>query len=390
MPPVFSTPSPTIAQVSGKLPDGAPMLAVLAKRTYTVDRAGRLVPADDQAPLVVEPEMHADLPTLLLADSDLCPYKPRTDVVVHGHAYGFRRVRKLEAVVRVAGLEHRIAVFGERHASLSPRGEVLFSEPEPIDKVPLSYTHAYGGRDRIAEKKYYTPLTEEPELVRSMQGVDLDAASPYIYPRNPVGRGYLIETTTAAVHALQLPQLEDPSDLLTPQRIVAGDPQLWHRMPLPRGTGWIDYSWYPRIAFFGIVPIVEYFDEPPLEVERGLAPDYLADGTGKMIPERSALDVANGASLGLQAPLLRGGEPVELAGMHPTRPRWSFTVPPAPRLHTDGRNGKLNATEPVLHSLIVSPDLDTVTVLWRGCAPALRTYAPKELETMPLRVEWLA
>lgn len=386
MPPVSSTPSPTIVQVSGKLPGGEPMLAVIARRTYTADRLGRLAVAAEQTPLVGEPEMDPELPSLLLADSDLCPYKPRTDVVVHGHAWGLGR-KRLDALVRVAGHEHRIAVFGERQASLAGK-HIVISEPEPFEKVPLSYTLAYGGRDRKAEAKYFTSLAEDPDLARSMQGIDLDAASPYIYPRNPVGRGYLIEKTTAAVHALQLPQLEDPADLLTPQRIVAGTPEQWHRMPLPRGTGWVDYSWYPRIAFFGVVPVVDFFDEPPLEVERGLAPDYLADGTGQVPYERVAFDVANGASLGLQVPHLRGGEPVELHGLHRQRPRWTFTVPPAPRLHTDGRNGKLNPTDPVLHSLIVAPDQETVTLVWRGCAPALRTYAPKELESMPLRVQW--
>ena len=74
--------------------------------------------------------------------------------------------------------------------------------------------------------------------------------------------------------------------------------------------------------------------------------------------------------------------------MHRQRPRWGFAVPPPPRIWTDGRNGKVTATEPVLHTLFIEPDEDRVTVVWRGAAPALRAYAPQELETMPLRVEW--
>jgi hypothetical protein len=159
-------------------------------------------------------------------------------------------------------------------------------------------------------------------------------------------------------------------------------------MPLPWATGWIDYAWYPRVAYLGVVPIVEYFDEPPLEVERGLVPDYLADGTGRMIRERSAFDIANGAAPFLQLELLRGGEPVELHGLHPNHSRWAFTLPPAPRLATDGREGRLNPAEAVLHNLVLEPDDNRVTLLWRGAAKALRRYAPRELETMPLRVEW--
>ena len=53
-----------------------------------------------------------------------------------------------------------------------------------------------------------------------------------------------------------------------------------------------------------------------------------------------------------------------------------------------GRKGAMTPTEPAVHTLIVEPDADRVTVLWRGCAAALRRYAPQELATMPLRVEW--
>lgn len=387
MPAIDTSPSPTVLQVSGQLPGGAPMLAVLARRAYTVDARGVCHRADEQSPIVVEPKMHPEHPVLLQADTDITPYKLRTDVVVHGHAYGHGRARRLEAVIRVGGREKRIAVFGARTCALDRRGGVTISEPAALDRVELSYVNAYGGRDHGAEALYGNPL-KDPALARGMEGVDLDAASPYLYPRNPVGRGYLIEATRDAVERLALPALEDPDDLLTPARIVAEDPLLWHRMPLPQSTGWVDYSWYPRVAFLGVVPIVDCFDEPPLEVERGLIPEYLADGTGKVILEESGFDAASGASLGLQLPLLRGGEVVELHHLHPARTQWRFTVPAAPRLLTDGRKGAMNPTEPVVHTLIVEPDADRVTVLWRGCAAALRRYAPQELATMPLRVEW--
>ena len=41
-----------------------------------------------------------------------------------------------------------------------------------------------------------------------------------------------------------------------------------------------------------------------------------------------------------------------------------------------------------IHTVLIEPDEARLSVLWRGCAPALRPYMPKELETMPFRVEW--
>lgn len=387
MPKLETSPSETAAQVSALLPSGEPMLAILAKRTYVVDALGRCVAAPEQAGFVGAPVPDPEVKGLLLADSDLVAYKLRTDVVVHGHVYGDGRARRLEAGVKVAGLHKRLLALGERRCSLSRAGAVLFSDPAPIDKVPLRWTHAYGGRDRGGEAKYGNPLKEDPKLAREMPDVDLDAASPFLYPRNPCGRGYLVEVAPAAVEALELPQLEDPSDPLSPARLAAGEVDQWYRMPLPQGTGWVDYGWYPRCAFVGIVPCCEWFDAPPAEVERGLVPRELADGTGQ-VPPLNYLELASGAALGLQAPHLRGGETVELLHMHPQHPRWRVVVPAAPRLAVDARKGKLRTVEPVLHTLVVEPDEGRVTVVWRGCAPALRTYLPAELAEMPMRAAW--
>ncbi|HEY0136240.1 MAG TPA: DUF2169 domain-containing protein, partial [Nannocystis sp.] len=260
---VVSRPGPTVAQLSDVLPTGEPMLSVVARRTYTLER-GRLVPADEQSPLVGQPVMDREHPLLLAADSDLYAYKPRSDVVIHGHAYATQGSGRAELVVRVDRHEHRVAVFGERRVSLTGQ-RLRFSEPAPIERVPLHHGSAYGGRDRGGEAVHGNPLLTDPSLVRGFEGVDLDAASPFIYPRNPAGRGYLVESTPGAVEQLQLPLLEDPTDLLSPERIVAGWVDQWPRMPLPYATGWIDYNWYPRVAFFGIVPMVDFFEQPPRE-----------------------------------------------------------------------------------------------------------------------------
>src|SRR5690606_18095220 len=207
-----------------------------------------------------------------------------------------------------------------RRCALSPTGAIVISEPAPIGRVPLRYTHAYGGRDASYESRHGNPIRDDPRLY-GMTLAEADAASPYLYPRNPCGRGYLIEPTREAVEQLELPLIEDPADLLTSDRLAVHDFRQWYRMPLPRGTDWIDYGWYPRIAFFGVVPISERFDDPPAEVTLGLVPPALAAGDGKKPPEH-AFEASSGASLALQVPYLRGGEPVALQHIHPRRSRW--------------------------------------------------------------------
>jgi hypothetical protein len=42
----------------------------------------------------------------------------------------------------------------------------------------------------------------------------------------------------------------------------------------------------------------------------------------------------------------------------------------------------------VLHHVVIEPDVDRVSVVWRGSAPALRRYMLEELLAMPLLVTW--
>lgn len=380
-------PSSTAVQRSAQMPSGEPMLSVLAKRTYQIDRYGHLEVAELQTQLIEEPQTDPEYPDVLLADIDLHPYKLRSDVIIFGHAYGIGHLRCLDAGIRIGRHQRRLAVVGERRCSLSPTGVVRISEPAPIDRVALHPSSTFGGRDHAAEARYFDLVKADPQFSESMLGVDPRAASPFRYPRNPVGRGYCIDISADALEQLAMPLLEDLGDPLTAERLLTHRANRWHRMPLPSITGFIDYSWYPRVGFFGIVPMVEFFDEPPLEVERGIAPGYLADGTGAVTPQ-ARFDVQSGASSALQLPYLRGGEDVELRHLHPRSTVWSCRLPPAPRIFTDGRNGRLNATESVLHTVVIEPDVDRMTVIWRGCAPALRPYGPDELTKMPFRVEW--
>lgn len=375
----------TSAQLSGKTPDGLAVLAVIAKRTYRIRPDGRCELAGEQEPLIMEPVFDPDDDGLLVSDTDLWSLKPLTDVVVKGHVHG-RGARRLEAAVRVGSHLKRLAVLGDRVCRLSATGEIVFSEPAPIERIPLRYTHAYGGRDTTAEARYGNPYLALREGL-STDECDLDLASPFVYPRNPCGCGFLVEATPEAVETTRLPNLEDPTDLLTPERLVLGDPLRWMDMPIPQSTDWVDHGWFPRVAYLGVVPPFESVARSAPEVTRGWALEGIES---ERVPDGTfALRMTCGASLGLQLPHLSCGESIELRGMHPTHEVFRLRLPrERPALWVDGREGRLRRTRPVIQTVVVDVDSFRLQVVWRGSALARRPYLPEELQTMPFRVKW--
>jgi len=380
----LTAPSPVVCQMSGTDPAGRNILAVLFKVTYAFTSDGRVERAPEQTPLTLPIVNDLENKQLLAADTDIYPHKVATDVVFKGHAYAFDNQSSFDASLRVGEHKKTIRVVGDRRCSLSSSGQILFSAPEPVTRIPVRYDRAYGGRDTAASAKYGNPL----DALRRFLAPELAAldANPYDYPRNPAGRGYLIEATPAAIERLQLPNLEDPLDLLTPERLVCGHSESWPNMPLPQSMDWVGLGWFPRIAYFGIVPEHRPLAALVAEAARGYAPADILES--KPVAQKFDFRCANGASLGLQVPYLTGGEQIELLNLHPRRPRFGFRVPvERPRIWTDGRKGKLNETEPVIHTLLFEPEEDRFSLLWRGSAPAIRPYLPDELSTMPLRVD---
>jgi hypothetical protein len=203
----------------------------------------------------------------------------------------------------------------------------------------------------------------------------------------------LLEPSPEAVEGLELPNLEDPSDLLTPSRLALRDPLLWTTMPLPWCTDWKSLGAFPRTAFYGVtVPFSAAVDDLP-EVKRGYVPRGVIQKG--IFPGMSLLRMANAASLGLELPLFTGdtASTVEfrLTNLHPRESDFRFRLPPSgPSIQVDGRggHGALVATEPVIHHVVIEPDADRVSVVWRGATPVLRRYTVEEMLRMPLNVSW--
>jgi len=379
----------TAVQLSGRDEAGRPLLCVLAKRTYRFDPDGECALHPDQAPLLREPR-YAPGGLLLEEDTDLWPYKPRTDLVVLGHAYNHPGARRFSASVSVGRTTKEVAVFGARCCQVARDGRILFSPPAVAERVPLSYAFAYGGRDALAEASCGNPAALlQPYLASGTEAALVTAASPFLYPRNPAGRGFLVEATRTAVEALELPNLEDPQDLLVPERLAAGEVGRWPLQPVPASLGWLDYGAFPRAAWLGALAACDPIVDPGRvgEVRFGhCQPDILVE---KDPPAAPAFEGVNGASLGLRLPHLSGGETIVLLNLSPRRGTLRLHLPShRPKLSVDGRTGNLLPTVPVIHSVVIQPDTSTLSVVWRGSSPARRPYLREELTAMPFAVEW--
>jgi hypothetical protein len=382
-----TTPGPTISQESGNDPSGSPILSVLVKATYSLHRNGSLAWHPEQIPLERDGAYDPEIPDRLVQDLDIYPYKPYTDLIIQGHAHNLRKLNHFDLEVAVGRTARRIRAIGDRWVTKTAAGRLAFSEPLAFERIPLQFTHAYGGRDLPLEEHLGPKLAEWFGRGFTTEDIVMGLGSPAAYPRNPIGRGYLLTHHGPSVESTWLPNLEDPDQLLTPDNLVVDRPQNWPRMPLPRATEWLQHGWFPRCGYLARFPWYEEPKQPLTEVVRGWAETDIAAAQPRTA--RHAFRFLNGAAPGFQYPHLQPGESIGLTGMHPLEPRVVVKLPSRyPKIWVDGRKGTLKETETVLHTVVIEPDRDRVSLVWRGSAHALRPYLPDELTRMPLKVEW--
>lgn len=160
-------------------------------------------------------------------------------------------------------------------------------------------------------------------------------------------------------------------------------------MPIPACTDWVHPGWFPRVAYFGSYPIPENMDDTIHEIKYKLASNQILKNNSD--PKKPVFDfrACNGASLGLQTNELLSGKSCRITNIHPKKSEFVFIIPKdIPTIKIDGREGKLINTDPVLQTLLIEPDKERLTMIWRGSGKALRPYGEEELESMPYEVKW--
>lgn len=166
---------------------------VVIKRRYRVNTVEAICePSDETPPVAMVAEFYddADPPDVSVRQpSEIAPEKRYIDVMVRGTAYapGGKPAKQFDVELRIPGVfQRKLRIFGNRKCIWYPpvkeltykdlaKGEIWqwldpdFSEPEPIDKLPLRYEHAYGGWAKLVLSVDEEEGAEEAKAVDELQ-----------------------------------------------------------------------------------------------------------------------------------------------------------------------------------------------------------------------------
>lgn len=365
-------------------PDRSFALAAIVKRTYSfsAEKRSTLSLADAQTPLREQPLLQMDGISELLDDSDLVPQKPATDVVVLGSAHAPNGAKEILVSVAVGKMARRLSVLGPRHAEVRPDGTVRFTPTGTITHLPLSARHAYGGYDAWAQARLAPP---SKTLASSMSE---PVTGLFAYARNSIGKGFYIDCDRSRVDGELLPQIEDPSDPLLPDRFFVPNPEAWIDAPIAASIGWVHYTSYPRM--YRLVGSLLHFREPERPIREASFPDgedlqkpWTPSGTG-VLPRS-----LQGAAPGLACERLRGNELVILENLSPKAPRIELTLPGEwPQIIVRPPDVKAFQPEPVLQTLRIEPDEERLSLTFCATIPLLAPISSLFLERVELGVSW--
>jgi len=375
-------------------PNGERRLGLLIKRTYAVHPDGtcELAAEEDQEPIVDAEALYEEVEpprrSSVQYGNDTFAFKDRTDVILQGSAFAHEpNTRTLEVHFRLGATAREIRVFGDRRGDWI-NGRPRFSDPEPIEDIPLRYEHAYGGFDAAAFRRQGWP--EGAAFNRVRPEWNLLASTPFHYRRNPCGTGFLVEMSREAFDGLTLPNLEYPFDPLTPERIVAGSRERWMGLPLPACLDWQSAGWFPRSAYLGMAT-PSGPSTTPQEVQLGWEPEDLLQ-TPPILedPERPVRqEYFQGAAPGMALTDVPPGSVVEIGGCHPDLEVFAARLPheqPRVRLALNGRRMETLITQ--LNTVVVRPDRQELVLTWCAWTPVDRMYALSQLEAMRREIDW--
>jgi hypothetical protein len=368
-------------------PEARWRIGVVGKRTYSV-MDGCLVEAPQQVALVEAPTLAED-GLQLGHDTDLILRKSMVDVVVLGHVYPHESHHRCTASVRVGALHRTMVATGDRRLERDAHGRVRFTPPAAFERISLTWDRAYGGHDAAALAAHGDPT----ETLRREAGLDPGPNfGLYAYPRNPAGRGYLVELSDAAIETCRLPNLEDPSYLLTPERLVYGNSLAWPGGPVPVSMSWLPYSFFPRMTLLGFLPPL--FDNvafPAREFPEVRAGVLEERSLAENVPAALLYDpsATQGSAPGMRVAQVRVGDMVELVGLHPRIARWRFSLavrPPRMLIQLQGDPPQeLHAS---IRTVLLEPDHDRVCLVWVGELPIMKPLTPEQMMLVPHAVLW--
>lgn len=332
----------------GQSPEGEYILSVLVKRSYDIQPGKHCIRAEFDQKLIPGDVHHDDpMNSSVKFESDFIPFKVATDVILNGRAYAPKGepIDALTASLIVSQFQKDVRVIGDRFCYYRHFREPIFTDPLPFTTMEICYERAYGGVDIYSDSKV-----------------------PCAYPRNHLGRGFIIGKSKKAIDKLALPNIEDPEDLLTPARLSTGEVKNWERQPMPQGFGWFTKAWYPRATFAGVMPA-----DRPVEQELRKVYSLAVPPEQRELYEQTKLPdmdfrFFNGASLGLSLPFLSGNEEIQLINLS-QEGEIMFQLPgEKPYIEIDFGMG-IKEPAVVLHTVMIRMDDRQLDLVWRAATP---------------------
>lgn len=333
--------------VTGKNARDEHIFSVIVKRSYRINDNQLLSRCEEDAALRKTDSYYDDGDpewSVVQYENDLAPHKQSVDVVVVGsaHAGDGKTVQTMTVGAKVGKSKKLLTIFGDRHCIYNASGNPSFSDPAPFSTMQIRYDRAYGGYD---EKS--------------------DPAQPFYYPRNTNGCGVVMQNVRDSIDNLELPNIEDPDYLLTPDNLIIEDPKKWPEKPLPQGFGWLQRNWYPRCALLGAFPAYVDVGYATPEESRGLLPkNHIALAMQYKLPGFVSR-FNNGASIGMTFKQLASDESIQLRGLTPSG-KLDFKLPgETPKVSLDIGKGETEL-KAMLDTVSIYPDEQQVDMIWRA------------------------
>ena len=295
-------------------PEGIDTVFTVVKGTFALNN-GSVAVAEEQVPVALEEKYHGEPGSSSISvPSDVGLAKPRTDVLLIGHAHapGGRATTQVDVSLSIGEARKTLRVVGDRIWCDGPAGAEM-SPPKPFTRIPLVWERAYGGSDR------------------NRKGRLEDA-------RNPVGTGYRVSDSERPLDGLCLPNLEDPAAMIAS----------WKDRPAPVCLAPVAPHWEPRRSYAGT------YDERWQNVRAPFLPSDFDPRFLQLAPP------------GLVAPhYLRGGELVEVRGATPSGVL-RFQIPAAVVQATYLLDGTPQTRPANLDTVLIEPDCLRVVLVWRA------------------------
>ncbi|MGE0418431.1 MAG: DUF2169 domain-containing protein [Acetobacteraceae bacterium] len=314
----------------------SPFATFIVKGTYTLVPGGVCTRAPKQR-AISDDQRHMDRIGRSLAwASDLAPFKPNSDFLIHGTFHQPGGVPRPEgrAAFSFGPLRKELAIFGRRTVVMSKGQRPAVTQPPPFLNLPLRWEYSAGGLR---------------------------------FRANPLGMGGDITTLPNGDQVGHMPLIERPDQLI---RSINDRPLPINFAPLPdyfrfrrRKLGTRDQRW----SLFRAPLPPEDFD-----------PSYY--------------NAAQHDQQGGNYP--RGDETLQLWNLHPQHSDLTTRLPgESVRLAVLRRQGEGMVAEPVamnLDTVVALPDEEQVVLVWRGRCPLRDRDAVRDLMWVWAEMEPLA